>query len=411
MTNVTKQLRIFYTRIITSIAFMPAIIAVGFLFLSWAMLELDFSEFGKHIKSNAGWLSLKDASTARSIISTVAGAVLSLTVFSFSMVMIVLNQAASQMSNRVLTSMIQNRFQQVILGFYIGTIVYALFLLSTIRDISSGIYVPSLSVYLLIIFTVIDIFLFIYFLDYVTKTVKYETVIKRIQDKTHHSISGTFKEGAIFNEGTSSLPFSAIKAPHSNYFQGFNEKALLQIAAENDIYFHFMYKRSTHIVSGNIFLRVYCKETIDDAKVKEILGAVDFYNGQPITRNADYGFMQLAEVALKALSPGINDPATAVISLNALADILAKRLYSTLPQTIYDDKGTARIYCPATTFEDIFNKCIVPIWHYGKEDPYIQSEMPLVLNQLKEADQRKKYTKLFDDLLVKIKTVNGVSDA
>lgn len=140
------------------------------------------------------------------------------------------------------------------------------------------------------------------------------------------------------------------------------------------------------------------------------MGAVDFYNGQPITRNADYGFMQLAEVALKALSPGINDPATAVISLNALTDILAKRLYSTLPQTIYDDKGKVRVYCPATTFEDIFKKCILPIWHYSKEDPYIQSEMPLVLNQLKEADQRKKYTKLFDELMVKVKTSNGQSD-
>ncbi|WP_051087097.1 DUF2254 family protein [Flavobacterium rivuli] len=244
MTNVTKQLRIVYTRIITSIAFLPAIIAIGFLFLSWAMLELDFSESGKHIKSNAGWLRLKDASTARSIISTVAGAVLSLTVFSFSMVMIVLNQAASQMSNRVLTSMIQNRFQQVILGFYIRTIVYALFLLSTIRDISSGIYVPSLSVYLLIIFTVIDIFLFIYFLDYVTKTVKYETVIKRIQDKTHHSITSTFKEENALLVDTNNLPFCVLKIPHSNYFQGFNEKILLQIAVKNDMYFHFMYKRA-----------------------------------------------------------------------------------------------------------------------------------------------------------------------
>ena len=61
--------------------------------------------------------------------------------------------------------------------------VYALFLLSTIRDISRGIYVPALSIYLLIFLTVIDIFIFIYFLDYVTQTVKYATVIDRIQNK------------------------------------------------------------------------------------------------------------------------------------------------------------------------------------------------------------------------------------
>ena len=161
--NPSKFFRIYYSKVTESIAFYPAIIAIGFLLLSWVMIEIDFSTWGKNLKSGINLLSLKDASTARSIISTIAGAVLSLTVFSFSMVMIVLNQAASQMSNRVLSSMISNRFQQIVLGFYIGTIVYALFLLSTIRDVDSGIYIPALSIYLLILMTVIDIFLFIYF--------------------------------------------------------------------------------------------------------------------------------------------------------------------------------------------------------------------------------------------------------
>jgi uncharacterized membrane protein len=158
--NILKNFRIYYHKITGSIAFYPALLAIGFLFLTWMMLVIDYSEWGKSIKSNTSWLSLKDATTARSIISTIAGAIISLTVFSFSMVMIVLNQAASQMSNRVLSSMIGNRFQQTVLGFYIGTIVYSLFLLSTIRDIDSGVYVPALSIYLLILLTVIDIFLF-----------------------------------------------------------------------------------------------------------------------------------------------------------------------------------------------------------------------------------------------------------
>ena len=115
--RVDKWLRKNYNKITHSIAFFPAIIALGFILLSWGMLEIDFSNWGKQLKSGLSWISLKDASTARSIISTIAGAIISLTVFSFSMVMIVLNQAASQMSNRVLTSMIENRFQQIVLGF------------------------------------------------------------------------------------------------------------------------------------------------------------------------------------------------------------------------------------------------------------------------------------------------------
>jgi uncharacterized membrane protein len=156
--KISKWIRKFYKKTVNSIAFYPALISLGFLLLSILMLELDFSETGKHLKSQLSWLSLRDASTARSILTTIAGGIISLTVFSFSMVMILLNQAASQMSNRMLDSMIGNKFQQIILGFYIGTIVYSLFLLSTIRDITSGIHVPALSIYLLLLFTVVDIF-------------------------------------------------------------------------------------------------------------------------------------------------------------------------------------------------------------------------------------------------------------
>jgi uncharacterized membrane protein len=140
-----KYLQKKYQEMVNSIAFYPAIIALGFLVLCGLMITIDHSQLGKTIKSQLHWLRLRDASTARSIIGAIASGLISLTVFSFSMVMIVLNQAASQMSNRVLGQLIGNKFQQVVLGIYIGTIIYAFFLLSTIRDIDSGVYVPALS--------------------------------------------------------------------------------------------------------------------------------------------------------------------------------------------------------------------------------------------------------------------------
>jgi len=249
--NLPKHFRIYYNKITGSIAFYPALLAISFLLLTWVMLVIDFSEWGKNIKANTSWLSLKDATTARSIISTIAGAIISLTVFSFSMVMIVLNQAASQMTNRVLSSMIGNRFQQTVLGFYIGTIVYALFLLSTIRDISSGVYVPALSIYLLILLTVIDIFLFIYFLDYVTQTVKYETVITRVQKKTMRKMQEEYNQDKQQISTWKELPYVEIKTPKSNNFQGFNKTFLLEICAKEDLYIDFF------IPKKHLFIKRY----------------------------------------------------------------------------------------------------------------------------------------------------------
>ena len=397
-----KWFRIYYNKITQSIAFYPAIIAIGFLLLSVSMIKIDFSPWGKHIKEGLSWLSLKDASTARSIISTVAGAIISLAVFSFSMVMIVLNQAASQMSNRVLTSMIENRFQQVILGVYIGTVVYALFLLSTIRDISSGVYVPALSIYLLILLTIIDIFLFIYFLDYVTQTVKYETVIRRVQKQTMATMKEKFEDMKEENVSWSNLPFVEISSAESNYFQGFNEKKLLKIASEKNLYICFLYKQATYLIKGVVFMKVYGTGSIDEECKNDLLSATDFFKGQPIDRNADYGFNQLAEVAIKALSPGINDPGTAVISLHSLSDVLAYKLYHNLPSVRLDEEGVKRIYIPCSSFDDMFEKCIHPIWNYGKKDEYIQNELILTVKQLKTADHKKLYTEVFDKLMKEI---------
>lgn len=388
---------------IESIAFYPALIAVGFLALSWGMLVFDFSEYGKEIKSGLSWLSLKDASTARTIISTVAGAIISLTVFSFSMVMIVLNQAASQMSNRVLNSMIENRFQQVILGIYIGTIVYALFLLSTIRDISSGIYVPAFSIYLLILLTVIDIFLFIYFLDYVTQTVKYETVIDRVRLQTLKTMEADFKEVQHEEPAWFNLPSKIIRAQKSDYFQGFNEKRLLELTKKHQVKVSFLISPGQFVIKGTACMKVHSNEIITDEALKEISDCADFYIGQPIDRNPDYGFRQLSEVAIKALSPGINDPGTAVLAMHALFALFDYRLYQQLPQLIEDSDKKAVIYLPTSGFVELFERCLQPIWNYGKDDGAIQSTFLDMLTQLKTQDDRHLFSILFDEWILKIK--------
>src|SRR5687767_9955376 len=104
--NFIHWLRRQYTSIVKSIAFYPALIALCFLLISIVMLKVDFSTGGKIFKTNSSWIRLRDADTARIIVSTITAGIISLTVFSFSMVMIVLNQAAAYMSNRILQNLV-----------------------------------------------------------------------------------------------------------------------------------------------------------------------------------------------------------------------------------------------------------------------------------------------------------------
>ena len=382
--GILKSVRIIYRNVATSIAFVPGVIALTILLLSIAMIEFDFSPAGKRIKSNLPWLSLKDANTARIICSTIAGGIFSLAVFSFSMVMILLSQAASQMSNRILGKLIRNRFQQIVLGFYIGTILYALFLLSTIRDIDSGVHVPAISTYLLITLSIVDIFLFIYFLHYVTESVKFDTIIYRIFKDTEKGLKAAcVVKGQEFVTSTA-VEGCVVKAFKSGSYEGFDSERLLDTCRKYNIIVSLAHPVRTYMIRGATdLLTIVGASSVPEQFSKDLPAIIDIGRTQDVTASYYYGFKQLMEIGIKALSPGINDPGTCILSLRALSELLACRLTHSPRSVIKDEDGTVRIRTADKSFDEIFNEHILPIWDYGKNDRLVQHELVHILNQLK----------------------------
>lgn len=407
--NLVQWTAIHFKRTVNSIAFYPAFIAFVFLVLSYVMISIDFSETGKHIKAQMEWLKLKDASTARSIISVIAAGILSLTVFSFTMVMVILNQAASQMSNRVIDKMIGNRFQQIVLGFYIGTIVYSLFLLSAIRDVDSGIYVPALSTYLLIAFAIIDIFLFIYFLHYITQSVKYAIIINRIHSQTQKALKATCRL-TTNPQDVKVLEGMSVYTTKAGIYQGFNKDNLLSIAEKEDCTFSFLYASGSYLLKDVPLLQIHPAKNVDEDTIKDILFNIIINTEESIDNNMYYGFRQLTEVAIKALSPGINDPGTAVESLRALAELLSYRLKHFPDNVIKDQKGVLRIITKEPSFEGVFTDSLLPVWDYGKKDRSIQKELHHLLLQLSSQSNhpaiRKLLAKVQNQMLAKEKDLD-----
>ncbi|MEP6845061.1 MAG: DUF2254 domain-containing protein [Panacibacter sp.] len=371
-----------YQKIVNSIAFYPALIALTFLLLSYGAVVFDFSDTGKQIKEQADWLSLRDASTARAIISAIVSGIISLTVFSFSMVMIVLNQTASQMSNRILDKLIGNRFQQIVLGIYIGTIVFALYLISTIRDVDSGIRIPALSTYVLILLTILDIFLFIYFLHYITQSVKYETIIQRIYKQTLAVMTSscTVQEEQTVEDKLPGGFF--IHTTTAGIYKGFNKQAILRICNHHDCTIQILVPTGSFILKGIRIIQV-SKQLADDA-AKDITTALFIdENNETIENNFFYGFRQLMEVAIKALSPGINDPGTAVESLRALSKLFVYHSFNYPAKKISNDQDRVVIITTERSLEEIFERSIMPIWDYGNKDRMIRRELKEILTQLR----------------------------
>ena len=376
--NIKIRIITLFQKVINSIAVYPAFIVLLFLTLSAWSISFDFSDAGKQFKSQLPWLSLKDASTARSIISVVATGIISLTVFSFSMVMIVLNQTASQMSNRILDKLIGSRFQQLVLGAFVGTIVFALLLLSTIRDIDSGVQIPALSTYLLIVLTIVDIFLFIYFLHYITQSVKYEVIIQKIFKETKQAMEHSCKMKREPTPGTDTT--DTIYAFGSGIYEGFNKRTLIELCNKNDCLLYMIHPLGIFIVKGTPIITVN-KQLPSDVKEK-IFKTLYLYTSETIKENFFYGFKQLSEVAIKALSPGINDPGTVIECLRALFQLYCYRACNFPNNVILNNEMKVRIITRELTFENIFTQTLLPIWDYGKNDRMIQLEIHSLLDQL-----------------------------
>lgn len=381
-------------RIVNSIAFLPAVITLLFLAGSVATVLFDFSATGRRIKSQLHWLSLKDAATARSLISAIVSGILSLAVFSFSLVMIILNQTASQMSNRIVDNLIGNKFQQIVLGVYSGTIVFALFLLSTIRDVESGVLVPALSTYLLIVFTIADLFLFIYFLHYVTQSVKYVTIISRVYAQTEKAVRQICTQPVEqLPERPPGVPLPALR--HGK-LQGFGQKELLQLCRENNLLVAFLFPIGHYLIQGTPYAAVSGAKQLEEDLVQRLQQAVSIDDDVTVEQSYSTGFRQLAEVALRALSPGVNDPGTAVASLQALGSLFACRMRRH-PQNLFtDEKGQPRIITSEPSFDKLFNRTMLPIWDCGENDRMMQKAFADVLAQLAAQGNYSSITRLLN---------------
>lgn len=395
--RISKWLRKFYNKSIHSIGFLPAVLSFVFLCLAIATIEMDNAGLGLQLSERFKWLTLRDAATARTIVATVATGIISLTVFSFSMVMLLMNQAASQMSNRMLDNIIGDRVQKIVLSFYIGTIVFSLFLLTNISEKVYAEKSPSLSVYFLLVLTVTDIFLFVYFLHHITQSFRYEQLIQRIYKRASGTLEKLDRNGRAGHIENEYLKANIVLSQQTGYYQGFDEKRLLRQAEKHNLRITFLYPVGTYLLKDTPLLSI--DGDVPERQLKNMLQDIDFYYGQEIDKNAYYGFFHLTEVAVKALSPGINDPGTAVLSLNALTDLFAHIMARPIASTIADNAGISRIFTKQLALEELFEQAVLPIWDYGKNDRMVQKALVRMIEQLTFIDSKGSYRRFFETKL------------
>lgn len=397
MRKYIKRIRVLYLEIIHSIAFYPTFIALALFALSLITMYLESTEIGIRIDPYLRLLIDIDRESARSFLSAMAGGMISLMVFSFSMVMVMLNQASSDFSPRILPGIISQKSHQMVLGVYLGAIIYLLINLINIGSNADVRPVSVPSILLGLILTLGCLALFVYFIHSISTTIQIDTILKEIYESTMSGLEREMESNAYREDAAppTSSEWREYACPESGYFQQIQESVFLKLLTEQDRVVQILEPMGAFLLKGTPLIRISGPEDPDEESEirEELTGGLIFQNNELPKINFLYGFKQITEIAIKALSPGINDPGTAVNAMDYLSDLLAVRMELADEKALYDDENRLRVSYVTISFEDLLYYCFAEIRAYGKNDPIVIHRLLSItraLFQLAPTEERKK---------------------
>lgn len=364
-----KLVRNTYHKALQSIAFYPIFISVIFVVFAGLTLSSENYDFVTAIKKRSSYLFIGDVETARTILSTLIGGILSLTVFSFTMVMVVLGQASSNFSPRLLPGLVSNKKHQLILGWYIGTLLYCTMVLISLGAYELENSTVGLSTTVAAILGVCCVGLFVSFIHNISSAVQIQNIVGSIYKQ-----SQTKLENLLEKEISQEIPlkrlrdedFKIVTAKKEGYFQGFESDLIKAKLLEDDIQLVVVPYASEHIYVGNPLFKV--SRSLTDEQEKALCFACtiskDLHDGQhPLL-----GQIKLMEVAVRAMSPGVNDPGTALDVLHKLGPLLANMIRLPAYTSTNDSRLGLVLMKTNISTSQLLGTILQPIRLYAKKD-------------------------------------------
>lgn len=371
--------------ITSSIAFLPSIISAAFFALAVFMLYFEASSLSTAIEERLPFAMVRDEENARTILNIVAGGIISLTVFSFSMVMIVLSQASSNQSPRVIPGLTTVKSHQVVLGIYLGTIIYTLLLLLNFKTGADGGTTPAIAVLLSLAFGILCLGLFVYFIHSISKAIQVDNIMNSIFHKATHALQRE-EELACKTKSMWGGDIREMRYTLYNDGNGYMRRICLtdlqKIARQHDLQVEILVEAGAFAVKGTPLMRLTTDPQEDEALVKQLLECFELSEEEVVMEDYEQGVKQLTEIALKALSPGINDPGTATKAIDFLTILFINKMQGEDRDCLLDEEHNLRVIEKNVPLDELLHRYLSPVRTYGKGDLHINLRLLRCLQNL-----------------------------
>lgn len=349
--------------------FLPSIYTISGLVLAVVLINVDL-QF--KLGSDGLLPSLETTGrSARIILGAVIGALVTVVGLVFSMTMLSVSQTASQFGPRLIRSLFDSNTTQNVVGLFLGTIAYCMVVLRSIRDIqdAGSLFTPNLSILVGELASAACLFALLSFSNHVTRCLRAETLIQSIYHDLRESANRLFPElpkSASDDPSGSLVPVSQWTSPKESallyavsegYLQAIRLESLIELAAEHDHQIEVRKRPGDFVQEGAELAAVGGDKTDwqDDSRLKSRYQNC-FLCGSVRTPRQDIeaGLLELVEAGVRAMSPGVNDPMTAINVIDYLSAFFRHVVRRKWPDEVLQDAdGTPRIKVVPVIFPDM----------------------------------------------------------
>ncbi len=347
--------------------FVPALFGVGAIGLAMAALDADARLVRAGI--SAGWLYEGSPEAARSVVIMLAGSMISIAGVTFSITIVALSLTSAQFGPRLLRNFLRDPSNQIALGTFVATFLYCLLVL---RGIVDGRPVPAVAVTGAVGLAVTSIGVLVYFFHHISTSIQASAVVAGVARDLESAIERFCSEFGLEGREEDRRPAARLEqgdevpADRSGYVQAIDYPHLMRLAEARDVVVDVLYRAGDFVHSDAALVRIAPAGRLEDGDGDGIDRA--FLIGAQPTEEQDleYSVRQLVEVALRALSPGINDPFTAMTCIDWLGAALARLAETGMPASERRDAdGKRRLVLDALTFEGVADAALKQIRQAG----------------------------------------------
>jgi len=309
-------------------------------------------------------MDFESLSNIRSLLSTTAAAILGVAGVSFSITIASLTLASQQFGPRLIRTFIRNRFIQTVLGVFIATFLYCMLTMQLSSTFGEESYRPVVTVTTVLLLTLLNLVLLVLFIHHICVAIQVDSVIDEVVEEMYQRASLIFSEEVDNNSDCSekavnelsdlfTMSSEKIRSTQDGYITLINYSELIKWAQAHDAKINVLNRAGDYVLTGSEILQI----SADQPLAKEfgpVENLITITSIRTPEQDLEYTIRQLVEIALRALSPGINDPFTAMTCidrLGSLINFIGNR--SLPPKVLADSDGVQRLLIDQTSYQSL----------------------------------------------------------